>query len=114
VNVKSAHTSKAQQQPARSRRNKERILVDLSKLPPKALAAAMKTGTEEWGQRASIFDHAMYVEPQTARKGHYLKCRCGCGGKAKFRAMANGICMGEGCELSMHRWAKRSTTTPNR
>jgi hypothetical protein len=81
-------------------------MADLGKLSPAALAAAMKGGTDEWGQRASILEHVGYVEPQTGRGGHYLKCRCGCGQRAKHRAMFNGICMAEGCELSMRRFGK--------
>lgn len=80
----------------------------LNKLSPAALKAAMTGGTAEWGQRASIFEHVLYVEPQDARGGHYCKCHCGCGKKAKFRLMANGICMGEGCELSIRRACKRT------
>lgn len=79
---------------------------NLDKLSPAALSAAMRGGTAEWGQRASIAEHIGYVEPQDARGGHYLKCRCGCGAKAKYRAMFNGICMYEGCELSARRSAK--------
>lgn len=82
------------------------MMTDLNKLSPGALKAAMRGGTKGWGQRASILDNVGYVEPQNARGGHYLKCRCGCAGRAKFRAMFNGICMAEGCELSMRRFAK--------
>ena len=82
------------------------MMVDLGKLTPQALKAAMTGGTEEWGMRGSRADHVMYVEPQTARGRNYRKCYCGCGGKAKFRLMANGICMGEGCELSLRREAR--------
>jgi hypothetical protein len=81
-------------------------MVDLSKLTPQALKAAMTGGTAEWGRCGSRADHVMYVEPQTARKGHYRKCHCGCGAKAKFRLMANGVCMQEGCELSLLREAR--------
>ncbi len=77
--------------------------MSLSGLSPQAFKAALRTGTKGWGQRGSLFDHALYVEPQGARRGHYLKCRCGCGGKARFRLMANGVCMSEGCELSLRR-----------
>lgn len=87
-------------------------MVELNKLSPAALGAAMKTGTESWGMAASIKDHATWAEPQDARKGHYKKCHCGCGKKAKWRLMANGICMGEGCELSVRRWVKTFTATP--
>jgi hypothetical protein len=81
-------------------------MADLSKLTPAALQAAMRGGTDGWGQRGSMVDHVLYVEPQDARRGHYRKCRCGCGRRAKFRLMANGVCMMEGCELSMRRRAK--------
>lgn len=80
---------------------------DLKNLSPTALRAAMRGGTAEWGQRASISEHIGYVERQDARGQNYRKCRCGCGTKAKFRAMFNGICMYEGCELSAYRFAKR-------
>lgn len=81
-------------------------MTDLSKLSPEALRAAMRGGTAEWGQRASIEEHVGYVEKQTARGPHYCKCHCGCEKKAKYRAMFNGICMYEGCEMSAHRFAK--------
>jgi len=89
-------------------------VIEINKLSPAALKAAVRTGIAEWGQRASIFEHALYVEPQDARRGHYRKCWCGCGRKAKFRLMANGICMSEGCELSMHREAKGRSSRSTR
>ncbi len=78
----------------------------MKELSPAALSAAMRGGIAEWGQRASIKEHVGYVEQQAARRGRYLKCRCGCGQRAKHRAMFNGICMAEGCELSMRRFVK--------
>ena len=78
----------------------------LNDLSRAAISAALRGGTREWGERASIAEHIGYVERQDARGSNYLKCRCGCGTKAKFRAMFNGICMYEGCELSAHRFAK--------
>jgi hypothetical protein len=91
-------------------------MVDLNKLSPAALSAAMRSGSIEWGERASVFEHVVYVEPQDARGRYYLKCRCGCEGKAEYRAMANGICMSEGCELSMRRFAAatRNAASPAR
>ena len=86
-------------------------MVDLKELSPAALSAAMRGGTDQWGRWGSIEQHLMYVEPQTARGSHYLKCRCSCNGKAKYRVMANGVCMGEGCELSMRRRARERPTT---
>jgi hypothetical protein len=81
-------------------------MTDLSKLSPAALRAAMRGGTSEWGQRASTQEHVGYAERQTARGPNYVKCSCGCKQKAKYRAMFNGICMYEGCELSVHRFIK--------
>lgn len=80
--------------------------VNLQKLSQPALSAAMRGGTEGWGEYGSINEHVLYAEPQNARHGHYLKCRCGCGKKAKWRLMANGLCMMEGCEFSVRRSAK--------
>ncbi len=77
--------------------------MSLNDLSLAALKAAMEGGTEAWGQHGSIFQHRLYVEPQEARGSHYRKCQCGCGLKAKFRLMANGVCMSEGCELSLRR-----------
>lgn len=82
-------------------------MTDFSKLSPAAIAAAARGGIVEWGKHGSIAEHVGYVEPQDARGGHYLKCLCGCNGRAKHRAMFNGVCMAEGCELSMHRFVKR-------
>lgn len=81
-------------------------MVDLNKLSPDALKAALTGGTTEWGQRGSVMEHVGYVERQTARGPNYLKCPC-CGQKAKFRAMFNGVCMFEGCELSTRRFIKQ-------
>lgn len=80
----------------------------LDKLSPQALRAAMKGGTSEWGERGSVVDHIVYAEPQTARGRYYLKCRCGCERKATHRAMANGICMMEACEMAAHRFAMQA------
>lgn len=80
--------------------------MNLNKLSLAALKAAMEGGMEAWGQHGSITQHRVYIEPQDARRGHYRKCHCGCGAKAKFRLMANGVCMTEGCELSLRRRAR--------
>lgn len=83
-------------------------MIDFSRLSRQAKDAAARGGISEWGERASIREHVGYVEPQTARGPNYCKCRCGCGRKAKYRAMFNGICMGEGCEISMHRFVREA------
>lgn len=77
----------------------------LNDLSSEALRAAMRSGTQEWGRRASIFEHAMYIESVENRR---FKCRCGCGKRATHRGMANGICMTAwGCELSIRRSVKQ-------
>jgi hypothetical protein len=82
-------------------------VADLNKLSPAALSAAMRGGTDAWGQHGSAMQHVMYVESQTPNRGQYRKCRCGCGGKAKFRAMANGVCLASGCELDCRRFVRK-------
>lgn len=86
--------------------------MSLKDLSPAALRVAMRGGTAEWGRRASTKEHVGYAERQDARGGHYLKCRCGCGQRAKFRAMFNGICMYEGCEMSVRRFIKTGRSRP--
>lgn len=77
----------------------------LKDLSAAALRAAMKGGTEGWGQWASALEHVKYAEP-IKEPGGRRKCHCGCGKRSTHRGMANGICLSMGCELSMHRWAK--------
>lgn len=79
--------------------------MDLNKLSKPALAAAMKGGTEGWGQQASIHDNVVYAEPAhpTMRR---RKCHCGCGKRVTHSLMANGLCMGGGCEFSISRKVK--------
>jgi hypothetical protein len=77
--------------------------VDLSKLSPAELKAAMTGGTEGWGQRASIADHVIYVKTCLPTR---RKCRCGCNRRKTHGLYANGIIMASGCELSMRREAK--------
>lgn len=81
----------------------------INDLSPAALKAAMRTGMDGWGSHGSVMEHAMYVEPQDARRGQFRKCQCGCGQRAKFRAMANGVCMASGCEFSMWQFVKKFT-----
>jgi hypothetical protein len=77
----------------------------LNDLSPAALSAAMRGGTDLWGQWGSAGDHVMYVEPVHADQRR-RKCRCGCRRWHTHRAMAHGVCLGTGCELSMHRFAR--------
>lgn len=79
-------------------------MTDLNKIPPTALAAAMKTGTALWGTHGSASKHARYavLAPPKSRK----KCRCGCNNRATHRGMANGVCLTSGCALVIYRWVK--------
>lgn len=85
---------------------------DLSKLPPAALSAAMRGGTEAWGQWGSAADHVRYSQASTLSKRHMSKCRCGCKKKATHIGMANGVGLAWGCELSVARWVKKGSLKP--
>lgn len=77
---------------------------DLSKLHPKALAAAMRGGTDGWGQVASAREHVRYSQP--VRSTSRRRCCCGCGQRATLMGMANGMALATGCELAIARWVK--------
>lgn len=79
----------------------------LNDLNPAALAAAMRGGTEAWGQRGSAMHHVLYVEPAVGNMRR-RKCRlCSCGKRITHMAAANGVGLAWGCELSVHRWVKK-------
>lgn len=80
------------------------------KLSPAALSAAMRGGTQTWGQWASADDHIRYCEPVEAASRR--RCRCGCHRRATHRGMANGIALTSGCELSMRRWVRDGFAKP--
>lgn len=78
----------------------------LSCLPPAALEAAMRGGTESWGQWGSAEHHMLYVVdavPSMRRR----KCRCGCGRLKTHMVAANGVGLYWACEFSARRWAQR-------
>jgi hypothetical protein len=79
--------------------------MDLNELSAPALAAAMKGGTETWGQWGSMRHHVPYVQPISGRRRRM--CRCGCRKRATHGVFANGVCMGVGCELDARRFLKR-------
>jgi hypothetical protein len=81
------------------------MTIDLNKLSKAALSAAMKGGTEGWGQYADASSHVRYCEPDKVR-GRKRRCSCGCGGPATHVGIANGLALAGGCELSMRRWVK--------
>lgn len=88
--------------------------MSLNNLGPEALRAAMRTGTERWGQHGSALLHALYVEPSTCPPRRRRKCRCGCGRKQTHALMANGVALSGGCELSMRRKAAQWTKAKER
>lgn len=81
--------------------------VDLDKLSPAALSAAMRGGTAGWGTRGSALQHIRYTElaPKQLRR----RCGCGCGQRATHVGMANGVALAHGCELRIARWVKVGT-----
>ena len=78
--------------------------MDLNKLQPKALAAAMEGGTAGWGQVASAAEHVRYL--QHVRPTSRRRCACGCNGRATLMGMANGMALATGCALAIARWVK--------
>jgi hypothetical protein len=83
----------------------------LNDLSQAALSAAMRGGTEAWGQWASATEHVRYIEPVSPRSRH--RCSCGCGGRATHLGKANGIALMLGCELKARRWAALTKGHPH-
>lgn len=77
-------------------------MMDLNKLSPAALKAAIIGGTETWGQGGSIRD-VRYAEPVAPKSRR--RCSC-CKRRATHRCMANGVSLGTGCELFVTRWLR--------
>lgn len=87
-------------------------MVDLTKLSRQALSAAMRGGTEAWGQVGSATEHVRYSEPLQPRTGRRRACCCGCGGRSTHRGAANGVALTLGCELSIARWVRTGSQRP--
>jgi hypothetical protein len=79
-------------------------MVDLSKLSRPALKAAMKGGTEDWGQHGSAAAHVRYSEPLPSSSRR--RCFCGCERRQTHRGMANGVCLTSACKLGIARWVR--------
>lgn len=79
-------------------------MIDINKLPPAALSAAMRGGTAAWGQHGSSQAHIRYAHPVQPRSRR--RCHCGCGKRATHLGMANGVALVTGCELAIARWVK--------
>lgn len=82
---------------------------DLNELSRPALSAAMRGGTEGWGEFGSGAKHIRYAEPAEPRSRR--RCSCGCRMRATHRGMANGVCLRVGCKLSIARWVKSPAAT---
>ena len=57
-----------------------------------------------WG---SIEHHRVVVIPTKVEPRRRRKCHCGCGKRETHTAVANGVAMSSGCEMSMWRWAQQ-------
>ena len=55
-----------------------------------------------WGAHGSIW-HQRYAEVIEDRR-RARKCGCGCGGRSTLRMMANGVCLGQGCDRALDEW----------
>lgn len=78
--------------------------MDLPKLTPAALSAAMRGGTEAWGKWASARVHLRYADPIDGRSRR--RCHCGCKRRATHVGKANGIALTSGCEIQVRRWVR--------
>ena len=84
-------------------------MVDLNKLNKSALSAAMRGGTDGWGQMGSSTMNVRYIDLAPARARR--RCHCGCEGRATHRGLANGVCLVSGCQMAILRWVKTGDTT---
>lgn len=81
-------------------------MTNLNALSPKALAAAMRGGTELWGKVGSSAEHVRYSEVLPRRPGRRRRCCCGCGGPVTHAGRANGVTLTCACELGVARWVR--------
>lgn len=84
--------------------------LDLNNLSPAALAAAMRGGTETWGQWGSSEKHTRYAQPIDTKSRR--RCWCGCKRRATHVGMANGVALTSACELGITRWVKTGKVRP--
>lgn len=80
----------------------------LDKLSPTERSAAMRGGTEGWGEHGSVSDHVRYAMPADSKSRR--RCHCGCKKRATHRGMANGVCLTMACELAIARWVRTGRT----
>lgn len=77
--------------------------MDLNKLSPTALKAAVLGGTEGWGSHGSTAG-VRYAEPVHPRSRR--RCHCGCKRRATHRGMNNGVSLITACEIQVMRWVR--------
>lgn len=87
-------------------------MTDMNKLSRQALSAAMRGGTQGWGEVGSSKRHVRYSEPIERRPGRKKNCWCGCGGHRTHRGMANGLALTDACELGIARWVRTGNVKP--
>ena len=72
--------------------------------PPGTVSAPMSGATNAWARYGSAVAHLRYAALQPA--GGRNRCQCGCGQRATHLGMANGVCLTNGCALSIRRWVR--------
>lgn len=87
-------------------------MTDLTNFSKRALAAVAKTGMDAWGRMGSSTTHARYTEPLPLRRGRRKNCHCGCGRRVTHACMANGVALGQSCELGAARWVRTGSSKP--
>lgn len=80
--------------------------MDMNALSKAARSAAMRGGTDGWGQVASASDHVRYAELVRPRSRRRCSCSCGCTQRATHVGMANGCALVTACEMAIRRWIK--------
>jgi hypothetical protein len=81
-------------------------MINLNKLSRPALSAAMRGGTEGWGEVGSSERNVRYSEPLPPRRGRRRRCYCGCEKPVTHAGMANGVALTNACELGVARWVR--------
>lgn len=72
--------------------------------PPPTLSAPMSGTTNASGTYGSAVVHLRYAALQPA--GGRNRSQCGWGQRATHRGKANGVCLTNGCALSIRRWVR--------
>lgn len=88
-------------------------MINLNKLAPRELRAAMQQGyTAGWGRIGSATENVRYSMPVPKQPGRRRKCYCGCGMPITHMGMANGLALTSACELGIARWVRTGSARP--